>query len=262
MSEFFPSTPIPIGICIEHGEEPEACARMLDLPARHFQPVTVRPEPGESPEDLARRIGERWPDLCGLVLMAKAPGGDRVAASLSEVRPDLPVERQARLTDPVLRENFISRVYVRAHWQRVRQAGLTHGALQAFHSRYKYQLMASDRPAYQRLGKLLGESGDLPLESLAREYFSQLMAALSQPATRGGHCNALQHIAGYLKRVLSPAERQELAQLIDRYRLGHVPLLVPLTLLREHFQRHPDAYIAGQSYLQPHPDELGLFEGL
>ena len=44
-------------------------------------------------------------------------------------------------------------------------AGSASGALQAFHSRYKYQLMASDRPAYQRLGKLLGESGDLPLES-------------------------------------------------------------------------------------------------
>ena len=262
MSEFFPSTPIRIGLCIACGEEPEAFTRRLGLPARHFEPVAVRPEPGESPEDFVRRIGERWPDLCGLVLMANAPDEGRVAVSLNEVRPDLPVERQARLTDPVLRENFISRVYVHAHWQRVRQAGLTRGALQAFHSRYKYQLMASDRPDFQRLGKLLGESGDLPLESLAHDYFSQLMAALSQPATHGGHCNALQHIAGYLKRVLSPAERQELAQLIDRYRLGHVPLLAPLTLLREHFQRHPDAYIAGQSYLQPHPDELGLLEGL
>jgi len=35
-------------------------------------------------------------------------------------------------------------------------------------------------------------------------------------------------------------------------------LIVPVFLLRHHFRRNPDPYIAGQWYLQPYPDDLGL----
>ncbi len=45
-------------------------------------------------------------------------------------------------------------------------------------------------------------------------------------------------------------------------RHGSVPLVVPLTLLKHHFRRHPHAYIAQQAYLQPHPTELGLRNAL
>ncbi len=37
--------------------------------------------------------------------------------------------------------------------------------------------------------------------------------------------------------------------LIDDYRRGLVPLLVPLTLLRHHLRNHPVEYLAGQVYL-------------
>ena len=39
---------------------------------------------------------------------------------------------------------------------------------------------------------------------------------------------------------------------------GHVPLVVPLTLLRHHVRRQEIEYLAGQSYLAPHPKELML----
>ena len=68
----------------------------------------------------------------------------------------------------------------------------------------------------------------------------------------------LQHLSGYLKRALSTDEKQEMLQLIGQYRAGIVPLVVPLTLLKHHFRRHPDNYIAGQASLQPHPEPLAL----
>ncbi|MBI1851756.1 MAG: DUF1722 domain-containing protein [Planctomycetes bacterium] len=37
-----------------------------------------------------------------------------------------------------------------------------------------------------------------------------------------------------------------------------VPLVVPLTLLKHHFTRHPQLWVASQIYLQPHPKELML----
>jgi uncharacterized protein YbgA (DUF1722 family) len=45
---------------------------------------------------------------------------------------------------------------------------------------------------------------------------------------------------------------------IDEYRRGLVPLVVPLTLLRHHVRAHDIGYLAGQTYLEPHPRELML----
>lgn len=229
-----------------------------------------------------QQVAEQYEDICGFILMQKspscgvyrvkvyqdngysAPGGGRgiFAAALMQARPDLPVEEDGRLNDPVLRENFITRVYAYARWQQLLKNGLTREALYRFHASYKYQLLASSRQHYQSLGQLLAKPSQEPLEALAKRYFSGFMQALSRPASRGSHCNVLQHIAGYLKRHLSNEDKRELQQAITEYRLGEVPLVVPLTLLKHHFRHYPDSYIAQQAYLQPHPAPLGLRNAL
>jgi uncharacterized protein YbgA (DUF1722 family) len=76
-------------------------------------------------------------------------------------------------------------------------------------------------------------------------------------ATRGRHLNVLQHMAGYFKD-LEPAERKELEEVVRDFGRGHVPLVVPLTLLRSQVRRHGVDYLAGQTYLDPDPKELML----
>lgn len=190
------------------------------------------------------------------------PGRGIFAAAFCARHPDLPVEEDGRLNDPVLRENFITRVYAYAEWRRLVADGLSRRALIAFHSRYKYLLLATDPVRYKALGRLLGDLGRHDLDSLAPRYFSELMAALKRCASRGSHSNVLQHLAGHLKRRLSADDKQEMHQLIGQYRDGIVPLVVPLTLLKHHLRRHPDRYIAGQAYLQPHPQRLSLRNAL
>jgi uncharacterized protein YbgA (DUF1722 family) len=63
---------------------------------------------------------------------------------------------------------------------------------------------------------------------------------------------------GYLKKQLDGGDKQELGESIEAYGRGEIPLIVPVFLLRHHFRRNPDPYIAGQWYLQPYPDDLGL----
>jgi uncharacterized protein YbgA (DUF1722 family)/uncharacterized protein YbbK (DUF523 family) len=228
------------------------------------------------------RMAEELDGICGYILMQKSPscGMERVkvyqdrgrpseasgqgifAKALIARHPNLPVEEDGRLNDPVLRENFLTRVFAYAEWQRLLREGLTRKALIAFHSRYKYLLMATAPLQYKALGRLLGDLGRHDLAQLAPHYFSELMAALKQCATRGTHSNVLQHLCGYLKQGLSREERQEMHQLIGQYRDGMVPLVVPLTLLKHHFRRHPDAYVAQQTYLQPHPENLSLRNAL
>jgi len=51
----------------------------------------------------------------------------------------------------------------------------------------------------------------------------------------------------------------ELLGLIEDYRQGLVPLIVPLTLLRHHLRRHPvPEWVHRQVYLHPYPKELML----
>lgn len=236
----------------------------------------------EALDAYGRQMAAEMTDISGFILMQKSPscGMERVkvyrpdgfsqpgggsglfAAALMRARPDLPVEEDGRLNDPVLRENFITRVFAYAEWQRLLRAGLTRSALYSFHARYKYQLMATSRRHYQSLGRLLAEAVDQPLPEFAASYFSQLMMALKQPASRGSHSNVLQHLAGYLKRQLAADDKRELQHLIDQYRLGIVPLAVPMALIKHHFRHHPHSYIAGQAYMQPHPEDLGLRNAL
>ena len=229
-----------------------------------------------------RQVATELHDICGFVLMQKSPscGMERVkvyqanghpiegggsglfAHALMQARPDLPIEEDGRLNDPVLRENFLTRIFAYAEWQRLVASGVTRKALVEFHSRYKYQLMATDPVQYKALGRLVATVGKQPLEAFAPSYFSQMMAALKKTASRGTHTNVLQHLSGYLKRDLGTQDKQELQRLIDQYREGVVPLVVPMTLLKHHFRRHPDRYVATQVYLQPHPEDLSLRNGI
>lgn len=184
-------------------------------------------------------------------------GRGAYAAAVVEALPDLPVEENGRLHDPVLRENFVTRAFAYAHWRALEAAGLSAGRLVAFHSRYKYLLMAHSVPHYEQAGRLLSDlKQDLP--GKARTYLSLLMAGLTRPAGRRGHANVLSHLQGYLKRSLDSATRQELDELVHSYRRGELPLLAPITLLKHHLRQHPDAYVEQQVYLEPHPGYSGL----
>jgi uncharacterized protein YbgA (DUF1722 family) len=187
-------------------------------------------------------------------------GGGRgiYAQAFCSRHPDLPVEEDGRLNDPVLRENFLTRVFAYSAWQQLLKEGLTRRGLTDFHSRYKYLLMAHNPVQYKTLGNLLGNMGQTDPIELGPRYFSELMAALKKCATRRTHSNVLQHISGYLKQVISAEDKQEVQHVIGQYRHGIVPLVVPLTLLKHYFRQHPDPYIAQQVYLQPHPENLSL----
>jgi uncharacterized protein YbgA (DUF1722 family)/uncharacterized protein YbbK (DUF523 family) len=228
--------------------------------------------------EYGQKMAAELGDICGYIFMQKSPscGLDRVkvyhangapvdgggrgiyAQAFCARHPDLPVEEDGRLNDPVLRENFLTRVFAYSAWQQLLRDGLTRRGLTDFHSRYKYLLMAHNPVHYKTLGNLLGNMGQTDPNELGPRYFSELMAALKKCATRRTHTNVLQHISGYLKQAISPEDKQEVQHVIGQYLHGIVPLVVPLTLLKHYFRQHPDPYIAQQVYLQPHPENLSL----
>jgi len=216
--------------------------------------------------DISGYILKRASPSCGMerVKLYHAngmPGGQTsgvYARVFAQAQPLLPMEEEGRLSDPILRENFIQRVFVYHRWQALEAQGMTPARLVDFHTRHKLMIMAHSQAAYQRLGRRVARAGSEPMDELAQAYVTELMDTLKRRASRKQHANVLMHLMGYLKRALDAEDKAEMLETIEVYRLGRVPLVVPITLLKHHFRRHPDPYVQDQYYLDPHPKELML----
>jgi uncharacterized protein YbgA (DUF1722 family) len=105
----------------------------------------------------------------------------------------------------------------------------------------------------------VAQAGTLDWDELIAAYGAMLMEGLGVMGTRGKHVNVLQHLMGFLKDHLTSEDKQELLGLIEDYRQGLLPLIVPLTLLKHHLDRYPvPDWLHQQVYLNPYPKELML----
>ncbi|MEM7562205.1 MAG: DUF523 and DUF1722 domain-containing protein [Pseudomonadota bacterium] len=182
--------------------------------------------------------------------------------TMMENFPSLPVEEEGRLGDPVLRESFIKRVFVYKRWHDMAEQGITWQSLTEFHARHKLILFSHNQQQARILGRQLSEARQQTASEYAKIYLPELMRILKITAKRSNHVNVLEHIRGYLKRDLDKDDKQELTDSIERYRLGLLPLIVPITLLKHHFRKHPSQYIERSFYMDPHPQELMLLNAV
>ena len=223
----------------------------------------------------AKQLGEE--DLCGYIFKKDSPtcGVQRVrlydhngvpsksgrglfADAMMSRHPQLPVEEEGRLRDPRLRENFFERVFAYWRMKKLFDSRWRVGDLVRFHTSEKLLLMAHDPKAHSLLGRIVAGAKGRPRRELVTEYRTSFMDILKKLATVRKHCNVLHHVLGHFKKLLTSEDRREILDVIEDFRHGHVPLVVPVTLLRHHVRRHEVAYLGTQSYLEPHPKELML----
>jgi uncharacterized protein YbgA (DUF1722 family)/uncharacterized protein YbbK (DUF523 family) len=220
--------------------------------------------------------------LCGYVFKRSSPscGLERVkvyrgtgllhrqgrglfAAGIVDQLPNLPVEEEGRLNDPRLRENFVSRVFCYRRWMDLQDAGLTRARIMEFHAHHKFLLMAHDQSGMRKLGNRIGQADRrVSPKRLGTEYFDAFSEVMRHTPTRRNHTNVLQHLAGYFSGELGADDRAEMTEVIDRYRRGLLPLIVPITLIRHYVRKLDIEYLKGQVHLDPHPDELNLLNQL
>jgi uncharacterized protein YbgA (DUF1722 family)/uncharacterized protein YbbK (DUF523 family) len=216
-------------------------------------------------------------DLCGFIFKSRSPssGMERVkvynekgmprqtgvgmfARAFMEHFPLIPVEEEGRLHDPRLRENFIERIFVLKAWREMLKGRRSVGSLVAFHTRQKLLTLSHSEKHYRMMGKLVATGREIPIQELYSRYESLLMEALTLKATPRKNTNVLMHMMGYFKKQLSPDEKQEILEIIDEYRKGYIPLIVPVTLMNHYVRKYKESYLGNQTYLHPHPVELQL----
>jgi uncharacterized protein YbgA (DUF1722 family)/uncharacterized protein YbbK (DUF523 family) len=172
--------------------------------------------------------------------------------------PYLPAEDDSRLNDPEIRENFIERIFVAKRWRDITEGPPKLARLVSFHTRHKLLVMAHSPGHSGALGKLIAGGNQQSIEEIYSEYQRILMEALKLKATVRKNINVLKHLMGYFKKLLSADEEQELLEVIDFYRQGFLPLIVPVTLIGHYVRKYHQAYLNDQYYLNPHPIELRL----
>jgi uncharacterized protein YbgA (DUF1722 family)/uncharacterized protein YbbK (DUF523 family) len=226
----------------------------------------------------AKRVAELEKEgLCGFIFKKNSPssGMERVkvyndkglpvkkgvglfARVVIEHFPLLPVEEEGRLHDPKLRENFIERIFVFKRWRELLSQSKRRGSLVNFHTEHKLSVLSHSPDLHREMGRLVASAKEMKTSDLYERYGTILMRALGLKTTTKKNVNVLHHIMGYFKKQLSSDEKQELLEVIDHYRQGHVPLIVPITLVNHYVRKHDQLYLKQQYYLNPHPVELQL----
>ncbi|MGM0563488.1 MAG: YbgA family protein [Pseudomonadota bacterium] len=234
-------------------------------------------DPTDDLREYSEKRTSQLDHLCGYILMQKSPscGMERVAVYhpngnplhhqgvgvyaevLKRNHPLLPIEESGRLNDSTLRENFIARVYAFYRWKKI-ENNLTPKVLIDFYSDYKYLVMAHDPQAYHSIGQLLADMKGDDIDTIGEQFIELLMNTLKIPATRKTNTNVLMHIQGYFKKQLSSDEKQELAQVIEQYRQGIIPMIAPMVLIKHFLKQHPSEYLERQAFLNPYPEALSL----
>lgn len=172
--------------------------------------------------------------------------------------PNLPVESEERLQNPILLENFIRRVFVMKRWHELEERGRSIGRLVDFHTRHKMLIRGHDLRGYRELGRLLGESSVSNVDEVFDSYVRLLFKSLALKATPAKNSDVLMHAMGYFKQELSSEDKKEILSQINAYKTGKIPLLVPVTLINHYARRLNKPYIQQQFFFNPHPSELKL----
>jgi uncharacterized protein YbgA (DUF1722 family) len=217
-------------------------------------------------EDLCGYVFKKGSPSCGLYRvrtynetgMPDTDGRGLYAHAVTTAWPWLPVEEEGRLSDPVLRENFVERVFAYRRLKDLFASDWSPQDLIAFHTAHKLQLLSHSPVTHREMGRLVAQAGSLPAPDLQDHYTEKFMGALEAKATHAKHTNVLEHALGHFKKILTAEERALMVESIQDYRKELLPLVVPTTLLNHHVRLNDVEYLAGQTYLEPHPKELML----
>jgi uncharacterized protein YbgA (DUF1722 family)/uncharacterized protein YbbK (DUF523 family) len=217
------------------------------------------------PSDIDGYVFKAKSPSCGIHGIPRYSGHDQpadrhgrgvYAGRLMDACPLLPVEDEGRLTDNVLREAFVERIFARARLRELFAARWQPRDLVAFHARHKLQVLAHAPAAYRQAGRVVAGAGRRPRAAVQAEYGELFCAALDSSATRGRHANALLHAFSQVSAVLDDTRRKDLVDRIEAYQRGDTLISVPIALLAHHARGDGLRWLAEQTYLAPYPAAL------
>lgn len=185
----------------------------------------------------------------------KTDGVGLFAAAVFREFPLIPVEDEGRLRNFHLRENFLTRIYTLADYRENVENGSFADILD-FHRKNKLLFLAYSQIYLKKLGKLVSDSGKIPLEDLILQYKQIMTAMIRTDPLPPSNVNVLMHAFGHFSLELNHQEKSFFRESLEKYRQERIPLLVIQNLLKSWIIRFNNEYLADQTFFEPYPDEI------
>ncbi len=215
-------------------------------------------------------------DICGIILKSKSPSCGLGSAKyytekMSEGKKDglfaftckahfvdFPIEEEARLIDPWLRENFVMQLFAYEDAMKFQKNIKTMQELVAFHTAYKFLLQSKHEANYRILGKIVANHDKKSLKEITEAYLTLFKKTIAYKGTISKTVNVLQHMVGFFKKELTNGEKQALHLQIEEFRDEIIPLIAVMSTIEFLAQKYTTTYLLGQKFLNPYPKDLAL----
>lgn len=214
--------------------------------------------------------------ICGIILKSKSPSCGLGSTKyyngvMSEGKKDglfaftckayfvdFPIEEEARLLDPWLRENFVMQLFAYEDAMKLQQNIQSMQELVAFHTAYKFLLQSKHESNYRNLGKIVANHDQKNLQELTQAYLTLFKQTIAHKSTIGKTVNVLQHMVGFFKKELTSDEKKELHLQIEEFRDEIIPLIAVMNTIEFLAKKYAIHYLLGQKFLNPYPKDLAL----
>ena len=167
----------------------------------------------------------------------------------------LAIEDEARLKNPRIIEHFLTKLFLRARFRRVKSSK-SMKALVAFHSAEKFLLMAYNKKVLTELGRIVANPKKRSFNEVITEYEKHLSHALAKAPRYTSMINTFHHALGYFKKDLRSDEKAHFLRMLDQYRSGIMPASALISLLRSWTIRFNIEYLSMQTFFVPFPEAL------
>ncbi|WNB92201.1 DUF523 and DUF1722 domain-containing protein [Bacillus sp. NEB1478] len=176
--------------------------------------------------------------------------GGKVADRFSQ----LAVEEEGRLNNFTIRDRFYTKLFTLASFRRELPKGLK--AVQEFHDKNYYLLMAYSRPTLKVMDRILLNTKENSDRKTVDLYSKALHKVFNRAARNDSNRNVAKEILKRFESRLSPNEVQFFQDLLQKYSEKKEPFSSITTLLKSHAIRFEDEQLLQQTFFQPYPEVL------
>ncbi|PIE56040.1 MAG: hypothetical protein CSA34_06420 [Desulfobulbus propionicus] len=167
------------------------------------------------------------------------------------------VDDEMRLTNIVLREHFLIKLYASARFREIAQT-MKMRDLISFHASYKFLFLAYNEQHFRQCGRIVANHEKLCSDEVFSLYRAEMARLLRRPFRREAMVNTLYHAYGLISAGLAAEEKEYIINTIEEYRDERIPLQAVTRLLEGQALRFGQQYLLDQALLQPFPVELSL----
>jgi uncharacterized protein YbgA (DUF1722 family)/uncharacterized protein YbbK (DUF523 family) len=169
--------------------------------------------------------------------------------------PEILMEDEGRLSNYKIREHFLTELFALYNFKRIKTRNSI-DELMKYHAINNLLFMAYNQKEFKILDKIAANHENQDIKQVLSEYETHLKLLFKRSARYTSNINVLQYSIGYFNKFITEDEITFLADSIEKYRKGKLPLSTPVYLVKSYAIRFDLSNLKNQTFFNPFPEEL------